>query len=193
MTSIVIAAVAAAVLSGPVTPLTRAGRLEAFVLRINPAAEPYARVLARSILAESRRRHLDPHLLTAIVWSESCMQLRAPGAEGERGPWQILPTLSVLPRAWQELRADFGGVPEYPARWAQMTRADRAGVLRDPSLSTYLAAYLMAYIRRVWCRYPSTAVCYGRYNRPARPRWGYVRRLARRAYHVRRYVDADVP
>lgn len=193
MTSILTTALAVAILSGPVTPLTRAGRLEQFITRINPAAAPHARILARSILAESRRRRIDPHMMAAIAWTESYYQLRAPGAEGERGPWQILPTLSVLNRAWAELRDDFRGLPDYPPVWSAMSVAQRSQALRDPSIGTYLAAYLMAWIRRVWCRYPTTATCYGRYNRPARPRWGYVRRIARRSAHVRRAVDADIP
>lgn len=173
---------------------TREGRLRDYISRINPAAHSYADELAGAILTESKRWGLSPHMMTAIVWSESYFQRRAPGSSGERGPWQIIPRLSYLPRAYDALRAAMGGLPGYPVDgWATLPRKWRETVLRDITLSTYLAAYLMAYHKRR-CRYPTTARCYARYNSGnARVRRGYVHTLARRAYHVRRNVDADVP
>jgi hypothetical protein len=191
---------AAAICGGPAPDYTtlpaptRHGRLRDYISRINPAAHSYAGELAGAILHESRRWDLDPHLMTAIVWTESYFQRRAPGSSGERGAWQIMPGLSYLPRAYDALRAAMGGLPGYPPDgWETLSREWRETVLRDLTLSTYLAAYLMAYHRRR-CSYPTTATCYARYNSGgARVRWGYVRRLARRAAHVRRRVDADIP
>jgi hypothetical protein len=174
-----------------VVPTSPAARLEAFVVRVNPKARPYARELARAIVAEARRHRLDLYLLVAVCWNESYFQLRAPGGSGERGPWQLIPTVSALPAAWSALVQDFQGVAGLDVSWRAMSWEQRNRVLRDPSLSTYLAAVVLRYhVDR--CR-DHSARCYARYNSGgAVVRPSYVRALRHRYRLTRRAVAADV-
>jgi hypothetical protein len=185
----------ALVTAGPVqSPSTRVARLSTYIVRINPKAADYSERLAGAILGASRRHGLDPHLMAAICWSESYFQLEVDGSSGERGPWQLLRRLDILQGAWNDTVAAFHGLPDYPdAFWAELPVDDRLRALEDPVLSTYMAAVLVAW-HRTRCDYPTTATCYARYNSGGpRVRWGYVKALSRRAAHVRRAVDADIP
>jgi hypothetical protein len=184
---------AAAIFAGP-APTTETGRMAAYIVRINPKAAPYATQLAVCIYVEARRHKLDPFFLAAIAWSESYFQLRAPGSSGERGMWQIMPGLPLLRPAWDRLRYLTQGLHGYPqVDWDETPRELQTAALRDLTLATYLAAYIMAWHRRR-CDYPTTARCYARYNSGgARVRWSYVKALARRAANFRRAVDADIP
>jgi len=192
MHAIMIAVALAA--SGPIhTPETQLARLTSFVSRVNPEADDYAEHLAGAIIGAARRHHLDPNVLAAICWSESYYQTDVDGASGERGPWQLMRGMDIMAGAWNDVGAAMHGLPDYPdADWGDMPRDDQDRAMRDPVLSTYMAAVLVAW-HRARCEYPTTATCYARYNSGGpRVRWGYVRALARRAYLVRRYVDADV-
>lgn len=190
MTSILLAA--AIMMSPPVAP-TRTGRLAAYIGTINPNASPYAKRLAGAILGASRRHRINPHMLAAICWSESYFQLQAPGASGELGPYQIIGRFDLVSWAWDDAVQAMYGLPDYPdAWWHQYDRETQAKALRDPVLSTYMAAAIVAW-HQARCMYPGTARCAARYNSGGPDiRWGYAHRLARRAYHIRRAVDADV-
>jgi hypothetical protein len=176
------------------TAPTRAGRLAAYITRINPKAEDYADRLAGAILDAARRHGVDPHLLAAICWNESYFQLEAPGSSGERGPWQIMRGVGLVSGAWNDLIQAMYGLPDYPdvEDWRDLSRADQTRALRDPVLGTYLAAFLVAW-HQDRCDKPRTARCYARYNSGGpKVRRGYVWALRRRARHVRKAVDADI-
>lgn len=165
---------------------TPADRLAEYITGINPDAAPYARPLARAILAEAKRHKLDPAYLAAIAHTESHFRLTAKGRWFESGVWQIWPWAPYLKDSWERLRVTKPGLRGFPnVSWGKLPRKVKIKVSMDPARSTFLAAHLLAHIRRS-CRRPNSARCYARYNRPSAPRAGYIRAIRFRARRIRK-------
>lgn len=115
-------------------------RLAAFIVKTQPRAKGYAKVLARRIVLESRAHGLDPAIMAAIAWIESDYRTRARNSrDGSHGLWQLMARDSYMSRAWAELRRA-GRTAGYPAAsWWRIGARNRIRAMRDIRLSTYMA------------------------------------------------------
>jgi soluble lytic murein transglycosylase-like protein len=167
-------------------PTSRAAKLTAYIVRVNPKARPTAAKLARAILREAKRFRLDPALLAAIAHNESWFDVRARGKSYEYGAFQLWWRASYLGPAWTQLRATLGSLPGYPdVGWSKLGRRLQIRACRDPDLSAYLAAYLLAYHMRRCPRRLGRYRCAAAYNSG---NWRKVRRAYR--YKLRRWARA---
>jgi len=163
---------------------TKADRLTAYILKINPRAT-HAKELAVAILREAKRFRLDPALFAAIAHTESHYRTSARGKWFERGIWQLWPWARWHRASWDSLRQSRHGLPGYPdGDWQTLGRKLQVKASMDIGISTYLAAHLVAGLLRT-CRHRDAAYCYARYNRPAKPRRGYQWALRRRSRAIR--------
>lgn len=183
----------------------RVERLAAFIAKKQPRAMGYAGQLARRILFEAKRRHLNSAAFAAIGWNESWWWRKTKGTSGEYGVWQLWPAGSATAKAWDRLRVDgeltICGWPDKP--WAKLSYSQRRRALHNINVSTAMAALVM---RRflLWCRARHTVRRwrglgsrghkrwidrYAHYNSGLRwPRLGYHWRLRKRSEVIRRVL-----
>ncbi len=131
---------------------TKVDRLAAFILRKQPRAKPYARLLAERIFAEAKHYKLDPATLAAIAWTESHFWWRVRGGSGEFGVWQVWRHGSLARRAWDWLQAQ-GRTKGYPDKaWRTLGKLTQQRVLQDTYLSTAMGVYSIK-VMVSWCKY----------------------------------------
>ena len=164
----------AAILAAPSTPVER---LTAYIVKRQPKAQPYALVLARSILRESKRVQIDPAVMVAVAWVESRFDVRAKGSAQEQGLYQLMRSDYRMAASWARLH------PTEPP-WGKLSREAITRALRDVVTSTYLAADELAAVM-AWCRKAGHRI-----GRGAPPIWilgidGVHRIHSRRQYHTR--------
>lgn len=125
-------------------PTTPTERLEAYILKRQPRAAPYAARLARAIITQSKRVGLDPAALAALGWVESRYRTDAIGPAGSRGIFQLRASDARMAASWARLR------PTAPP-WRRLSLEAIREAFRDVEVGTYLAADELAGVM-AWCR-----------------------------------------
>ena len=173
-----ITAIAALIISAP----PPAVQLSDYIVKRNPKAVRYSMELAVSLIAAANAHKIDWRALAAVAWVESRFTRTARGRSQEVGVMQVRTVDIGLDPAWERLRAS-GRTAQHPDKpWRRMSRIERARVLLDIPLSTYMGAWAISEAVRVCRRLGHRTAPYKggrlmqlgrRYHRDWLHRWGH--------------------
>jgi soluble lytic murein transglycosylase-like protein len=166
---------AASILAAPAP--TKTERLEAYILKINAKAKPYAKRLATCIFGEAKRFKLDPAVLAAVAHTESHYRRNCQGRWYEVGIFQVWPYAPFLRPAWDALRQARYGLPGWPdSDWHNLSWKQKKRAGRDVCISAFLAAFILKYhVTKCGSQKPQCVAAYNSGNhRKVRPGYHYM-------------------